>query len=237
MRRTPARAAAHCTHHTQRTPRQLHSAHTRCRTARHSRRYIIDAEGQTLGRMASLVAKYIRGKNSPLYTPSMDTGAMIIVVNAEKVTVTGRKFDQKVYKRHVNGLPGSMKVETFKHLQARPAARPRLRLACAARKRRPAAAPRCEWLGAATARRCARGQRQVGIGMGADVRARAGAATGAHCGESGVGHAAKGAAWTQDQAQHVCACPLWLAGRVSSFSAAPLYTRAYVALCLCVTPL
>lgn len=88
-------------------------------TASAVRRYIIDAEGQRLGRMATLVAKYIRGKNSPLYTPSMDTGAMIIIVNAEKVTVTGRKFDQKLYKRHVNGLPGSMKVETFKQLQAR----------------------------------------------------------------------------------------------------------------------
>lgn len=82
-------------------------------------RFVIDAEGQTLGRLASLVAKYIRGKHTPLYTPSMDVGAAIVVVNCEKVTVTGRKADQKLYKRHTNGLPGSMKVETFKQLQSR----------------------------------------------------------------------------------------------------------------------
>jgi ribosomal protein L13 len=82
-------------------------------------RYIIDAEGQTLGRLASLVARYIRGKNLPTYSPSMDMGSMIIVINAGKVKVGGRKTDDKLYKRHVNGLPGSMKVETFRQLQAR----------------------------------------------------------------------------------------------------------------------
>jgi large subunit ribosomal protein L13 len=80
---------------------------------------VINAEGQRLGRLASLAAKYIRGKHTPLYTPSMDTGASIVIINCEKVTVTGRKQDQKLYKRHTNALPGSMKVETFKQLQAR----------------------------------------------------------------------------------------------------------------------
>jgi ribosomal protein L13 len=82
-------------------------------------RYIIDAEGQTLGRLASLVARYIRGKNLPTYSPSMDMGSMVIIINAGKVKVGGRKTDDKLYKRHVNGLPGSMKVETFRQLQAR----------------------------------------------------------------------------------------------------------------------
>eukprot|EP01025_Chloroclados_australasicus_P025335 TRINITY_DN2531_c1_g2_i5.p1 TRINITY_DN2531_c1_g2~~TRINITY_DN2531_c1_g2_i5.p1 ORF type:complete len:241 (-),score=22.48 TRINITY_DN2531_c1_g2_i5:192-914(-) len=81
--------------------------------------YIIDAEGQTLGRLAVLAAKYIRGKHTPAYTPSMDMGAMIVIVNAEKVVVTGRKTDDKLYRRQVNGLVGSMKVETFRQLQER----------------------------------------------------------------------------------------------------------------------
>lgn len=81
--------------------------------------YIIDAEGQTLGRLATLAAMHIRGKHLPTYTPSMDMGGYVVVINAEKVQVTGRKFDDKLYRRVNVGRPGSMKVETFKELQAR----------------------------------------------------------------------------------------------------------------------
>lgn len=80
---------------------------------------IIDAEGQTLGRLASLAANYIRGKNCVTYTPSMDMGAYVIVINAEKVDVTGNKELGKLYYRHTVGRPGSMKIETFRELRAR----------------------------------------------------------------------------------------------------------------------
>eukprot|EP01026_Neomeris_dumetosa_P041447 TRINITY_DN34354_c0_g2_i1.p3 TRINITY_DN34354_c0_g2~~TRINITY_DN34354_c0_g2_i1.p3 ORF type:complete len:221 (+),score=15.51 TRINITY_DN34354_c0_g2_i1:88-750(+) len=80
--------------------------------------YLIDADGQTLGRLATLAATRIRGKWSSLYTPSMDMGDYIIVINAEKVQVSGRKTTQKLYKRHTT-RPGSMKVETFQQLQKR----------------------------------------------------------------------------------------------------------------------
>lgn len=81
--------------------------------------FIIDAEGKTLGRLACLAANYIRGKNQPTYTPSMDMGAYVVVINAEKVVVTGKKYNNKTYFRHVNGRPGSYKLETFKNLQQR----------------------------------------------------------------------------------------------------------------------
>lgn len=81
--------------------------------------YIVDAEGQTLGRLAVLVAHHLRGKHLPTFTPSMDMGGFVVVINAEKVVVTGNKFNDKLYKRHTTGRPGSMKVETFKELQAR----------------------------------------------------------------------------------------------------------------------
>ncbi|MGA1262339.1 MAG: 50S ribosomal protein L13 [Prochlorothrix sp.] len=80
--------------------------------------YIIDAEGLRLGRLASEIAKILRGKNKPTYTPHLDTGDFVIVVNADKVAVTGRKASQKLYRRH-SGRPGGMKVETFEKLQAR----------------------------------------------------------------------------------------------------------------------
>ncbi|KAK3268105.1 60S ribosomal protein L13 [Cymbomonas tetramitiformis] len=81
--------------------------------------YIIDAEGQTLGRLAVLVAQHLRGANLPTYSPSIDMGGYVVVINAEKVTVTGKKNSQKLYRRHATGRPGSMKVETFDQLQAR----------------------------------------------------------------------------------------------------------------------
>ena len=80
--------------------------------------YVIDAEGQTLGRMAVLAATLIRGKGTAAYTPSCNTGAYVVVVNAEKVVVSGQKADQKMYYRH-SGRPGGMKSETFRELQAR----------------------------------------------------------------------------------------------------------------------
>ena len=69
--------------------------------------YVVDAEGQTLGRLASQIAPIIRGKHKPIYTPHLDCGDFVIVVNADKVRVTGRKLDQKFYHRH-SGYPGGL---------------------------------------------------------------------------------------------------------------------------------
>lgn len=69
--------------------------------------YVVDAEGQTLGRLASKIAPILKGKHKPIYTPHLDCGDFVIVVNAEKVRVTGRKMDQKVYHRH-SGYPGGL---------------------------------------------------------------------------------------------------------------------------------
>ncbi|KAK3424574.1 50S ribosomal protein L13, chloroplastic [Eucalyptus grandis] len=80
--------------------------------------YIVDATDKILGRLASTIAIYIRGKNLATYTPSVDMGAFVIVVNAEKVAVSGKKRTQKLYRRH-SGRPGGMKVETFDQLQQR----------------------------------------------------------------------------------------------------------------------
>ena len=80
--------------------------------------YVVDAEGQRLGRLATEIAMILRGKNKPSFTPNMDTGDFVIVVNAEKVIVTGRKNEQKLYRRH-SGRPGGMKTETFDQLQQR----------------------------------------------------------------------------------------------------------------------
>lgn len=80
--------------------------------------YVIDAADQRLGRLATEVAMILRGKNKPTFTPHLDTGDFVIVVNADKVTVTGKKREQKLYRRH-SGRPGGMKVETFDKLQAR----------------------------------------------------------------------------------------------------------------------
>ncbi|MBF2077985.1 MAG: 50S ribosomal protein L13 [Synechococcales cyanobacterium T60_A2020_003] len=80
--------------------------------------YVVDAEDQRLGRLATEVARVLRGKNKPTYTPHLDTGDFVIVVNAEKIDVTGKKRNQKLYRRH-SGRPGGMKVETFDDLQSR----------------------------------------------------------------------------------------------------------------------
>ena len=75
--------------------------------------YVVDATGLTLGRLASEVASILRGKNKPIFTPHMDTGDYVIVINAEKIAVTGRKLDQKIYYRHSDYV-GGMKQETLK---------------------------------------------------------------------------------------------------------------------------
>lgn len=80
--------------------------------------YVIDAENQRLGRLASEVAMILRGKNKPIFTPHMDTGDFVIIINAEKIEVTGKKRSQKLYRRH-SGRPGGMKTETFAQLQSR----------------------------------------------------------------------------------------------------------------------
>ncbi|WP_115019361.1 50S ribosomal protein L13 [Synechococcus sp. UW140] len=80
--------------------------------------YLVDAENQTLGRLATEVASVLRGKNKASFTPHLDTGDFVIVVNADKIRVSGNKPQQKLYRRH-SGRPGGMKVETFEHLQER----------------------------------------------------------------------------------------------------------------------
>jgi large subunit ribosomal protein L13 len=80
--------------------------------------FVVDAADQRLGRLASEVARVLRGKNKPEYTPHLDTGDFVVIVNAEKIQVTGRKSSQKLYRRH-SGRPGGMKTETFEKLQQR----------------------------------------------------------------------------------------------------------------------
>lgn len=77
--------------------------------------YVVDAEGMTLGRLASEVAKVLRGKNKPIFTPHIDTGDYVIVVNAAKVKVTGKKLDQKVYYHHSDYV-GGMKEATLREM-------------------------------------------------------------------------------------------------------------------------
>ena len=80
--------------------------------------YVVDAEGQTLGRLAAEVAKVLRGKNKPEYTPHIDTGDNVIVINAEKIKVTGKKLDQKVYYHHSDYV-GGMKETTLREMMAK----------------------------------------------------------------------------------------------------------------------
>ena len=77
--------------------------------------YVVDAEGQTLGRLASQVAAVLRGKNKPIYTPHLDTGDYVIVINADKIAVTGKKLDQKLYRRH-SEYTGGFKETTLKEM-------------------------------------------------------------------------------------------------------------------------
>ncbi len=80
--------------------------------------YLVDAEGQTLGRMASQIAAILRGKNKPEFTPFMDTGDYVIVVNAEKIKVTGKKLDQKIYRTHSDYV-GGLKETTLRQKLAK----------------------------------------------------------------------------------------------------------------------
>ena len=80
--------------------------------------FLVNAEGQTLGRLASEIANVLRGKNKPSFTPHLDTGDFVIVVNAEKIQVSGKKTSQKLYRRH-SGRPGGMKIEKFETLRDR----------------------------------------------------------------------------------------------------------------------
>ena len=80
--------------------------------------YVVDAEGQTLGRLSAEIAKVLRGKNKPVFTPHIDTGDYVIVVNAAKVKVTGKKLDQKVYYHHSDYV-GGMKESTLREMMAK----------------------------------------------------------------------------------------------------------------------
>ncbi len=77
--------------------------------------YVVDAEGQTLGRLSAEVAKVLRGKNKPIFTPHADCGDYVIVVNAEKIKVTGKKLDQKIYYHHSDYV-GGMKEATLREM-------------------------------------------------------------------------------------------------------------------------
>jgi large subunit ribosomal protein L13 len=77
--------------------------------------YVVDATGQTLGRLASRVATVLRGKHKPIYSPSVDAGDHVIVINADKIHVTGRKLDQKIYYRY-SGYPGGLKETTLRNM-------------------------------------------------------------------------------------------------------------------------
>ena len=80
--------------------------------------YVVDAEGKTLGRLATEVARLLRGKTKPQYTPHVDTGDFVIVVNADRVNVTGRKAEQKLYRRHT-GYPGGLKEVSYEQMMDR----------------------------------------------------------------------------------------------------------------------
>jgi len=82
--------------------------------------YVVDAEGKTLGRLATQIADTLRGKRKPQYTPHVDTGDFVVVVNAEKIHVTGKKLDEKLYYRH-SGYPGGLRKRTLREeLERRP---------------------------------------------------------------------------------------------------------------------
>ena len=80
--------------------------------------YVVDATDKTLGRLSSQIASVLRGKNKPTYTPSVDTGDYVIVINADKIKVTGKKMDQKMYYRHSDYV-GGMKEATLKEMMAK----------------------------------------------------------------------------------------------------------------------
>ncbi len=80
--------------------------------------YVVDAQGHTLGRLSSEIAKILRGKNKPIFSPSVDTGDFVIVINADKIGVTGKKMDKKVYRRH-SGYVGGLKEVTLRTMMSK----------------------------------------------------------------------------------------------------------------------
>jgi large subunit ribosomal protein L13 len=80
--------------------------------------YVVDAEGKHLGRLATEIIRVLRGKNKPQYTPHVDVGDFVVVVNADRVAVTGRKAEQRVYRRH-SGYPGGMKETSYEQMLGR----------------------------------------------------------------------------------------------------------------------
>ena len=80
--------------------------------------YVVDAEGKHLGRLATEIVRVLRGKNKPQYTPHVDVGDFVVVVNADRVAVTGRKAEHRVYRRH-SGYPGGMKETSYEQMLAR----------------------------------------------------------------------------------------------------------------------
>ena len=80
--------------------------------------YVVDAEGKHLGRLATEIVRVLRGKNKPQYTPHVDVGDFVVVVNADRVAVTGRKAEQRVYRRH-SGYPGGMKETSYEQMLGR----------------------------------------------------------------------------------------------------------------------
>lgn len=85
--------------------------------------WVVDAQGMTLGRLASKVAPILRGKHKPCFTPHLDTGDYVIIINADKIHVTGKRLDQKQYYRH-SGYPGGLKTMTLRELMSRFPTRP-----------------------------------------------------------------------------------------------------------------
>jgi large subunit ribosomal protein L13 len=85
--------------------------------------FVVDAAGKPLGRLASEIARVLRGKHKPTFTPHVDTGDFVIVVNADKVRLTGNKLDKKFYYHH-SGIPGGFSAESYRHLMARQPAFP-----------------------------------------------------------------------------------------------------------------
>ena len=79
--------------------------------------YVVDAEGQVFGRVASQVANILRGKNKPIYTPNVDTGDYVIIINADKIVMTGKKLDQKIYYHHT-GYVGGLKETKYRKLRS-----------------------------------------------------------------------------------------------------------------------
>jgi large subunit ribosomal protein L13 len=80
--------------------------------------YVVDAEGKHLGRLATEIVRVLRGKNKPQYTPHVDVGDFVVVINADRVAVTGRKAEQRVYRRH-SGYPGGMKETSYEQMLGR----------------------------------------------------------------------------------------------------------------------